>query len=676
MGLFSPSPQTSTSSGTSTSTYTPDPSVTAQWGPILGTLQGLTTGPQGIVNNYNYSGQMVASPTDLMNQYWQQAGAAGQWTPDLTGQITSLGQTGANLYNSQVSPNQINLPQYNSQSFQPGQLNVPSFGTTPTVSSQQVQAPSTYTPQQVQAQMVSAPGSVNPITGIASVSAPSLQNYQMGAAQQVSSPTLQNYSMQAAGNVAPSAQASTQSWTNPGTAQQYMNPYTQQVVNAQLSEAQEQEQQQLQMQAGQAAQAGAFGGSRAAVEAANTSLGYQQLAAQLQAQGLQSSYSQGMQQFNQEQGLGLQAQTTNIQSGLQAALSNQQMQQQANTQNLASQLQTQQLGTQSGLQAALANQQAGLTVGSQNLAANLQTQGLGAQLGMQASLANQSMDYQTQLANQQAQEFGYNQQLQAALSNQQAGLTAQQLNQQAGLQAGLASMGYQYGASQTNAANALAASQGNQAALMQALGMQYQGGLQGALQSQQLGLSGAEYGGSLGLNAAQAGYGLQQSQQGLNMQALNSDAALQNQAAQLVLQQYGAGLQGLGALQTGAQSNQSYDQALLDAQYQNWQNSLALPMQATNNLAAVTAMQPMGYTTNNAYQGTSTTMPSQPSIFQQAIGGSAGILGLFGGLFGRKGGLSPEGFERGAVKRTPHGLERVKIARMPRREPTGLARAA
>ncbi|HXA25585.1 MAG TPA: hypothetical protein VNW90_25180 [Acetobacteraceae bacterium] len=698
MGFFSPSPATSTSTSSSTTNYTPSPAIQGQWNDITGTASGLVTGPGGIVNNYQYPGQMVANPSDLMNQYWNQAGSMGANAPNMQPYQQQMTGYGSQLAGTQVDPNSINLPGYNPQSFQPGQLNLPQFGATPNVTGTtgpsglassylvnpgQVQAPAAYTPQQVQAMNVSAPGSVNPITGVPNVSAPQLQQYQMNpnAYQPVSAQGLQNFTMQAAGNVAPTGLASTQSFTDPGVAQQYMSPYTQQVVNSQLAQAQVQEQQQLQQQGAQAAQAGAFGGSRSAVEAANTSIGYQQLASQIQAQGLQSAYQQAQQQFNTQQQAGLQAQQFNIGTGLQAQLANQQAQQQANVQNLSAYLQTQGLGAQTGLQAQLANQQAGLSVGQQNLQANLATQQLGATTGLQAALANQSMSYQQQLANQQAQEFGYGQQLQAGLANQQAGLQAQGMNQSAGLQSALASMGYQYGASQANAANQLQAGlaaqqlgyQGsqfnaqqmqqaalaNQAAQMQAQGMTYQGGLSGALQTQNLGMQGQIQGGQMGLQSAAQQNQLRQSQQNLNMGAIQGAAGLQQQAGMLGMQGYQTGLQGLNALQQGATSNQGYNQQVADAGYQQWMNSLTLPLQGLGALAQLTAMQPLPYTMNQSGTSTGTQMPAQASPFSQILGGAFGGLGAVGSLFGREGGLA-------------ENLPELK-AKKPRSKRTGLA---
>jgi hypothetical protein len=713
---------------------TPDQGVVKNFQAIQGTTAGLVNGPGGIVNAP--LSLKVSQPADLLNQAWGEAGSAAQNAPNLTANYQSMMGTADRMYDTQVNPNTISLPGYNPQSFQPSQFTNPSFGAVPQVSApgglsttmyqpeqvqapqayqpQQVQAPQIYTPQQVQAQMVSAPGAINPVTGVASVSAPSLNQYQMGPYQAVSAPTLQNYSMQAAGNVAPNAQVGSQSWTAPGTSQQYMSPYVQNVVNTQLAQAQTQEQQQLAMQGGQAAAAGAFGGSRQAVEAANTSIGYQQLAAATEAQGLQNAYTQGAQQFNTEQQLGMQGQQFNVQSGLQAALQNQQMQQQANTQNLASALQTQQLGASTGLQAQLANQQAGLTVSGQNLGANLQTQQLGATTGLQAALANQAMSNQTQVENQQAQEFGYGQQLQAQGMNQSAGLQAQGMNQsaglqtglaemgyqfgaqtanqQAGLQAGLANMGYQYGASAANATNALQSGlqnqnvmaqlaqfgagqqmQGqlaNQAAGMQAQGLTYQGGLQGALQTQNLGLSGAEYGGSLGLQSAAQQAGLQQSQTGLNQSALMDQGALQQMSANTNLAGYNAQLAGNAAALNAGVNEQNYDQSVYNAQYQNQLAGFQLPMQGEMELAQITGMMPQGYTTNSNYYGTQTYMPPQASPFSQALQFGIGAAGAAGNLFSGVAALTAA--KGGSV---PRGL---KLVRMPpaMRERRGLARAA
>jgi hypothetical protein len=75
-------------------------------------------------------------------------------------------------------------------------------------------------------------------------------------------------------------------------------------------------------------------------------------------------------------------------------------------QNLAAQLQTQGLNADQAIRAALANQQAGLTTGQQNLAARLGVQELGTRTGMEAQLANQQAMLEAQRLGEQSRQFG------------------------------------------------------------------------------------------------------------------------------------------------------------------------------------------------------------------------------------------------------------------------------
>jgi hypothetical protein len=609
----------------------------SQWQNIEGTAGGLAN---FLVNNPPPQAG-VAAPGGLTNQYWGQAGTA-TGAPDVTGFQRGMTDIGSAAINQYVNPSEIYLP--GNFNFQPGQLNLPNTfaGGVPTVSNlasayqvnpQQVSGPT------VSAQQVSAPGAIAPIGGLMQVAAPQLQQYQMGPAERVSAMNLRDLQMQAAGNVAPSGLATTQSWTDPGTAAAFMSPYTQQVINTQLAQAQVQNQQQMEAERSQAAAAGAFGGSRQAVEQANREIGYQQLAAGLEAQGLQQAYQQGAQQFNTQQALGQQAQQFNIGTGLQAALANQQVQQQANVQNLSAALQTQGLSAQTGLQAALANQQAGLTVGGQNLAALLGVQQLGAGQQMQASLANQQQGLQTALANQQAQEFSAGQQLQAALANQATNLQSQIATGQFGMQGALANQaaGIQTGlaAQQLGFQGGLA----NQAANMQALMAQYQAGTQGALQTQNLGFQGQVAGGQLGLQSALQQEQLRQQQQNLNLAGFGQAANIYGQAGQLGLAGYGAGLQGLGALGQAAMGQQGYQQQLLDTAYQNAMMGMMTPLQATAWQAQLLGLQPLPYTTTSTGATTNVTTPPQPGWLQLGLQAGLGALGGLGGLgIFRKGG--------------------------------------
>jgi hypothetical protein len=103
------------------------------------------------------------------------------------------------------------------------------------------------------------------------------------------------------GEAARGTRAASGSFTAPMTAQSYMSPYMQSVVDIQQREAQRQADIAKTQRAGQAVGAGAFGGSRQAVLEAEAARNLAQQKADIQAQGLQQSYMQGQQQFNVEQ---------------------------------------------------------------------------------------------------------------------------------------------------------------------------------------------------------------------------------------------------------------------------------------------------------------------------------------------------------------------------------------
>ena len=143
-------------------------------------------------------------------------------------------------------------------------------------------------------------------------------------------PTLENYQMGGADKVA------TKSFTDKGTAASYMSPYMANVLDIQNKELERQAGIAGTQRGAQAAKAGAFGGSRQGIENAEAQRNLAMMKNANTAQGMQQAYGQAMQQFNAEQGYGLQGQ--------------------------------------------IANQQAGLTVGQQNLGANLGVQQLGTQI--------------------------------------------------------------------------------------------------------------------------------------------------------------------------------------------------------------------------------------------------------------------------------------------------------
>jgi hypothetical protein len=190
----------------------------------------------------------------------------------------------------------------------------------------------------------------------------------------------------------------TQSFTQPNTASQYMNPYTQNVVNVQQREAQRQADIAGAAQGAQAARAGAFGGGRDAVMRSEAARNLAMQKGNIQATGQQAAFENAQRQFNAEQ-----------QMGLQANLANQGVQQQANLQNLSAGLQTQGLGAQTGLQA----------------------QGMNQSTGLQAQQANQQYGLNAQQMAEQSRQYGYGQQMSNAQNQAQYGQAAAQLAEQA-----------------------------------------------------------------------------------------------------------------------------------------------------------------------------------------------------------------------------------------------------
>jgi hypothetical protein len=159
----------------------------------------------------------------------------------------------------------------------------------------QFQAPGAYQTGQFDYQQVNAQNQTTPTMGAAQTGyGPQLQNYQMGPAERVS----------------------TQSFAQPGSADAYMNPYMQSVVDIQKREAARQSGIQGTQQQAQAAQAGAFGGGRDAIMRAERERNLAQQMGDIQATGSQNAYQQAQQQFNAEQQARLQAQQANQQAGL------------------------------------------------------------------------------------------------------------------------------------------------------------------------------------------------------------------------------------------------------------------------------------------------------------------------------------------------------------------------
>jgi hypothetical protein len=200
--------------------------------------------------------------------------------------------------------------------------------------------------------------------GARSVRAPQLQQFQMGPAERVG----------------------VDSFTQPGSAEAYMSPYMQNVVDVQQREARRASDIAGQEQAAQAVGRGAFGGSRDALMRAERERNLGRQLGDIQATGQQAAFQNAQQQFNAEQ---------------------------------ARQLQAQQ-----------ANQGAGLTVGQQNLAALLGVQNLGAGQNLTSQQLNQAAQLQAQQLGEQSRQFGYGKGLEAAGLGAQYGQAANQLGEQ------------------------------------------------------------------------------------------------------------------------------------------------------------------------------------------------------------------------------------------------------
>ena len=107
----------------------------------------------------------------------------------------------------------------------------------------------------------------------------------------------------------------TKSFTSPEMAESYMSPYMANVVERQQADARRQGDIAAQIQDAQAARSGAFGGSGNVLMRgqARNNLARQQ--GDIFAQGQQAAYTQGMGQFNQEQGATQAAANLNAQQG-------------------------------------------------------------------------------------------------------------------------------------------------------------------------------------------------------------------------------------------------------------------------------------------------------------------------------------------------------------------------
>jgi len=137
------------------------------------------------------------------------------------------------------------------------------------------------------------------------------------------------------------------SMADTGTVQQFMSPYQQAVTDVNKQAAVRDYQMAQQGRAAQVVGSGAFGGSRQAVLEAEAQRGLMSQLQGIQAAGTQSAFENAQRALDAQRAAEMQAGTTNIQSALQAAQSNQQAGLTAQQQSEASR----QFGASTGLQA-------------------------------------------------------------------------------------------------------------------------------------------------------------------------------------------------------------------------------------------------------------------------------------------------------------------------------------
>ena len=218
---------------------------------------------------------------------------------------------------------------------------------------------------------------------------------------------------------APNVYANT--FTQPGTAESYMSPYMQNVIDIAKREAARNSGIMGTQQAAQAVGSGAFGGSRDAIMRAERERNLAQQMGDIQSQGSQAAYQQAVGQFNAEQQASLAAQQANQQKAMNAA---------GLTQNVGQgQL------SSSGMYGNLAGQQAGI-LGQQSQLQQQLGQGIGnlaaQQFGVGAQVAQGIGSLGTQLGNigtQQSALGQATQQLRSSDVNQLYTLGAEQQKQ-------------------------------------------------------------------------------------------------------------------------------------------------------------------------------------------------------------------------------------------------------
>jgi hypothetical protein len=384
-----------------------------------------------------------------------------------------------------------------------------------------------------------------------------------------------------------------QNATDPNAIKALMNPYTQNVLDVQNKEMQRQADIARTQRSSQAVRAGAFGGSRQAIENAEAQRNLDTMKNANTAQALQQAYQQAQAQQQFGANLGLQGQS-------------------AAQQGLGTALQGGQLGL-SGLGTALQGQQGALAgVGQAGAMYGLGMQGT--QSGLSGvNAANQA--YQTGIQGAGMGLQGVNAQL--------AG-TAQGMQ---GAQTGLSGVDRQLAGTQAQLAGTAQGMQGAGLA-MQGAGMGLQG-VQTGLQGTQAQLAGTAQGmqgaqaGLQGVQGAQSGYGL-------TNQAAGNLTNILGQTQQNQLGLYGA------QNTTGAQQ-QALEQAKINQSMLDYANAQQYPLMQLGTMSNMLRGLPMQASTTNQYA-------ASPNPLSQVIGAGGAAASMYNATKpgGAAGGLPSE----------------------------------
>ena len=370
--------------------------------------------------------------------------------------------------------------------------------------------------------------------------------------------------------------------TNPSAVQQYMNPYQSAVTDVQIAAAQRQADIAAQGRKSAAARAGAFGGSRQAIENAEANRALASQMDTIRAQGQQAAYDKAVQAMQYGSNLGLQG-LGGAQSGLGTAL------------------QGGQLGL-SGIGQAMAGQQAGLAgLGQAGSLYGLGMQGSGLGLqGLQQQLAGTAQGMQGAQIGMSAVDRA-NAAAQLALSGADRAL--------AGTAQGMQGAGMGLQGVNTQLAGTAQGMQGAQAA-MQGAGVGLQGvntslsGVDRQLAGTAQGMQGAGMG-LQGVSGQQAGYGL-------------ANTAASN-LANIGTQQLGAQTGILGLQNQIGGQQQAQEQQIINNAINNYAQAQQAPLQNFNNFNALLR----GYAVPGQ---TSTQYQAAPSLTSQIVGGGTALL--------------------------------------------------